>query len=84
MTKLTHGDSHVTDRSEWAYGSPTLFHMSAIPASRSIRSADVVNEQIRDLWVRTGGRLNPEDRAEYESLVTEWASAIGSGVAQHA
>ncbi|MER5437444.1 hypothetical protein [Streptomyces sp. NPDC002790] len=58
--------------------------MSAIPASRAVRSADVVNEQIRGLWARTGGHLNPEDRAEYESLVTEWATAIGGGVAQRA
>ncbi|WP_306319953.1 MULTISPECIES: hypothetical protein [unclassified Streptomyces] len=58
--------------------------MSATPAPRTERSADVVNEQIRDLWARTRGRLSAEDRAEYESLVTEWASAIGGGVAQRA
>lgn len=84
MTKLTHGDDHVTDRSEYACGSPTLFHMSAIQAPRTVRSADVVNEQIRDLWARTGGHLSAEDRAEYEALVTEWASAIDGGVAQRA
>ncbi|MET8472108.1 hypothetical protein ABZY90_04535 [Streptomyces sp. NPDC006422] len=58
--------------------------MSATQAPRTVRSADVVNEQIRDLWARTGGHLSAEDRAEYEALVTEWASAIDGGVAQRA
>ncbi|MBO1332159.1 hypothetical protein [Streptomyces sp. VRA16 Mangrove soil] len=56
--------------------------MSSTPAPRSARSADVVNEQIRDLWARTGGQLTAEDRAEYEALVTEWAVAVGEGVVQ--
>ncbi|MCQ4211843.1 hypothetical protein [Streptomyces longispororuber] len=61
--------------------------MSSTPAprsARSVRSADVVNEQIRDLWARTGGQLTADDRAEYESLVTEWAAAIGGGAVQRA
>ncbi|MFE1950082.1 MULTISPECIES: hypothetical protein [Streptomyces] len=58
--------------------------MSSTPAPHSERSADEVNEQIRDLWARTGGQLTAEDRAEYEVLVTEWAMAIGEGAVQRA
>ncbi|MEV3860354.1 hypothetical protein AB0J38_39380 [Streptomyces sp. NPDC050095] len=58
--------------------------MSSTPAPRSARSADVVNEQIRDLWARTGGQLTAEERAEYEALVTEWATAVGDGAVQRA
>lgn len=84
MANITHGDAHVTHRSEKSYGSPTLFHMSSTPAPHTERSADVVNEQIRDLWARTGGQLTAEDRAEYEALVTEWATAVGEGLVQRA
>ncbi|MBI0293260.1 hypothetical protein JBE04_01795 [Streptomyces sp. PRKS01-29] len=39
-------------------------------------SADEVNEAIRRLLVRAGGRLSlPEDRAEYARLVAAWAAA---------
>jgi hypothetical protein len=58
--------------------------MSSTPAPHTERSADVVNEQIRDLWARTGGQLTAEDRAEYEALVTEWATAVGEGLVQRA
>ncbi|MFI7382375.1 hypothetical protein [Streptomyces sp. NPDC049813] len=58
--------------------------MSSTPAPRSARSADVVNEQIRDLWARTGGQLTAQDRAEYEALVTEWATVAGEGLVQRA
>ncbi|WP_202501147.1 hypothetical protein [Streptomyces sp. SID5785] len=58
--------------------------MSSTPAPHSARSADVVNDQIRDLWARTGGQLTAEDRAQYEALVTEWATAIGEGAVQRA
>lgn len=84
MANITHGDTHVTDRSTEPHRSPTLVHMSSIPTPRSARSADVVNEQIRDLWARTGGQLTAQDRAEYEALVTEWASVAGEGLVQRA
>lgn len=42
----------------------------------SVRSAAEVNEQIRALWLRAGGYLSAQDRAEYELLVVEWAKAI--------
>ncbi|WP_367324715.1 hypothetical protein [Streptomyces sp. HUAS ZL42] len=42
----------------------------------SVRSAAEVNEQIRALWMRAGGSLSAQERAEYELLVVEWAAAI--------
>jgi len=46
----------------------------------SVRSAAEVNEQIRELWMRAGGTLSAQERAEYELLVVEWAAAIRSDV----
>ncbi|MHC0434190.1 hypothetical protein ACX6XY_29070, partial [Streptomyces sp. O3] len=43
---------------------------------RAVRSADVVNDQIRALWARAGGRLGTEQRHEYERLIAEWAAAV--------
>ncbi|MEU3098793.1 hypothetical protein ABZ690_29650 [Streptomyces sp. NPDC006967] len=48
----------------------------------SARSAAEVNEQIRALWLRAGGSLSAQERAEYELLVVEWAAAIRSRVAE--
>ncbi|WP_369167600.1 hypothetical protein AB5J49_07100 [Streptomyces sp. R28] len=42
----------------------------------SVRSAAEVNEEIRALWLRAGGSLSAQERAEYELLVVEWAAAI--------
>ncbi|MGX2998787.1 hypothetical protein JNUCC64_31725 [Streptomyces sp. JNUCC 64] len=39
------------------------------------RSADEVNEDIRALWARAGGRLSTEQRREYQCLVLEWSAA---------
>ncbi|MFE9643490.1 hypothetical protein ACFYO0_04915 [Streptomyces sp. NPDC006365] len=39
------------------------------------RSAAEVNEEIRALWLRTGGTLSGEQRQEYQRLVLEWAAA---------
>ncbi|MEU8508132.1 hypothetical protein AB0C40_26135 [Streptomyces brevispora] len=47
--------------------------------SGSVRSAAVVNEDIRELWQRSGGRLSPEDEEEYQRLLVEWAAATGGG-----
>lgn len=44
---------------------------------RSVRSAAVVNEEIRDLWQRSGGLLSPDGEAEYQRLLVEWAAATG-------
>ncbi|MFF3462823.1 hypothetical protein ACWCQN_04800 [Streptomyces sp. NPDC001984] len=50
----------------------------------SVRSAAEVNEQIRALWLRAGGYLSAQDRAEYELLVIEWAEAIRDEIIQAA
>ena len=47
-----------------------------LQASGSVRHSDLVNERIRALFQRAGGRLYGEDRALYERLVTEWAAAV--------
>ncbi|MEV5609985.1 hypothetical protein [Streptomyces sp. NPDC052225] len=50
----------------------------------SVRSAEEVNEQIRGLWLRAGGRLTSEQRAEYDRLVTEWAAAVRAEIVKAA
>ena len=52
--------------------------------SGSARSAAEVNEQIRALWLRAGGSLSAQERAEYELLVVEWAEAIREEIIQAA
>ena len=43
----------------------------------SVRSAAVVNEEIRALWRRLDGRpVTEAERAEYNALVVEWAEAV--------
>lgn len=49
-------------------------------SSDSVRSASAVNEAIRDLWQRSGGYLTPDDEAEYQRLLVEWAAAAGTSV----
>ena len=39
--------------------------------------AAVVNEEIRDLWQRSGGCLSPDDEEEYQRLLVEWAAVTG-------
>lgn len=46
-------------------------------SSVSTRSATEVNAKIRDLWQRSGGYLTPQDEAEYQRLLVEWAAATG-------
>jgi hypothetical protein len=53
--------------------------MSTIPdparSGAAPRSADDINEDIRALWARAGGRLNTEQRRRYQCLVMEWSAA---------
>ncbi|MGW2559788.1 hypothetical protein ACWCXB_11175 [Streptomyces sp. NPDC001514] len=42
----------------------------------SVRSAAVVNAEIRALWDRSGGRLSAVDEARYQGLLVEWAAAV--------
>ncbi|MGX4693483.1 hypothetical protein [Streptomyces sp. JNUCC 63] len=53
-------------------------------APGSVRSAAELNEQIRSLWLRSGGSLSAQERAEYELLVVEWAAAIRDRVIEAA
>ncbi len=50
--------------------------MSTSVEPSSERSAAEVNEEIRALWLRSGGTLSVEQREEYQRLVQEWASAL--------
>ena len=43
-----------------------------------MRPADEVNELIRDLFARAGGRLYGADRTEYERLIVEWIEAVAA------
>jgi hypothetical protein len=52
-----------------------LHTMSTTVEPASDRSADEVNEEIRALWLRSGGTLSGEQREEYQRLVLEWAAA---------
>jgi hypothetical protein len=54
-----------------------IMSTSVEPATE--RSADEVNEEIRALWLRSGGTLNGEQREEYRRLVLEWAAAAPAG-----
>lgn len=48
------------------------------PADGPVRPADVVNDLIRALFARAGGRLYGDDRAAYERLVAEWTIAVAA------
>jgi hypothetical protein len=56
-----------------------LAFMSPTPVGRgSVRSAAVVNEDIRALVIAAGGWLYGETRARYEVLVAEWTVATAA------
>ncbi|MEV5978284.1 hypothetical protein [Streptomyces sp. NPDC052114] len=54
------------------------------PPHGSVRPSVELNERIRGLWLRAGGRLTAEQRREYEQLVTEWAAAVREEVVKAA
>ncbi|MEU9183640.1 hypothetical protein AB0D14_03525 [Streptomyces sp. NPDC048484] len=54
------------------------------PTPGSVRSAAVLNEQIRALWIRAGGSLSTQERAEYELLVVQWAAAVRDEIVEAA
>ncbi|WP_189491255.1 hypothetical protein [Streptomyces antnestii] len=58
--------------------------MSTTPSPGSVRSADDLNEEIRCLMLRSGGRLSAAQRREYEVLVIEWSAAIRGEVVKAA
>ncbi|MET9497590.1 hypothetical protein [Streptomyces sp. NPDC006552] len=49
-----------------------------------VRSADELNERIRGLLARSGGRLSEAQRREYEVLVVEWAAAVRGDIVKAA
>ena len=50
----------------------------------SVRSAAVVNEEIRQLWTDTRVRLSDEGRARLERLYVEWAAAVRAEIVKAA
>ncbi len=48
------------------------------PGPGSVRSAAVVNADIRALVIACGGWLYGETRERYEQLVAEWAEAVAA------
>jgi hypothetical protein len=55
------------------------------PSGRGpVRSADVVNEDIRALVRGAGRRLTDEERAVYEQLLLEWAAAVRAEIVEAA
>ena len=59
--------------------------MSPSPApSGSVRSAAVVNEDIRALWRDAGGELTEAEQERYWRLLEEWVAAVRADVAEAA
>ncbi|MFI1468972.1 hypothetical protein [Streptomyces wuyuanensis] len=58
--------------------SPTLRELG------SVRSAAVVNAEIRALWAKSGSRLSAADEAKYQLLLVEWAAAVAAERAEDA
>ncbi|MET9550505.1 hypothetical protein ABZY36_35165 [Streptomyces sp. NPDC006627] len=63
--------------------------ISTPSSSGSPRSAAVVNDEIRELLIETGGWLYGPSRARYEVLVAEWtraeqAESLRDGIVQAA
>lgn len=50
----------------------------------SVRSAAVVNEDIRTLWADPRVRLTDEGRARLERLYEEWAAAVRAEIVEAA
>lgn len=59
--------------------------MSPIPSRPGVvRSAAVVNEDIRALVAGAGRRLTDEEKRELEGLYVEWAAAVHAEVVEAA
>lgn len=73
MTLASSAENRLSPKRLGAYS----LHMSSTsPAPGKSRPADVVNEEIRALWMRAEGQLTVEQRQQYQELVTEWAEAV--------
>ncbi|MFJ5227843.1 hypothetical protein [Streptomyces sp. NPDC088400] len=53
-------------------------------ARGSVRSAAVVNSEIRALWGRAGSALSPAEQERYQRLLVEWAAAVRADVVEAA
>ncbi|MFE4176887.1 hypothetical protein ACFRR7_33415 [Streptomyces sp. NPDC056909] len=49
-------------------------------ACDSVRSAAVVNAEIRALWARAGSALSSAEQERYQRLLVEWAAAVRADV----
>ncbi|MFE3829896.1 hypothetical protein [Streptomyces sp. NPDC059092] len=49
-----------------------------------VRSAAVVNADIRALWGRAGGALSSAEQERYQRLLVEWAAAVRADVVEAA
>ncbi|WP_179166445.1 hypothetical protein [Streptomyces sp. CB03238] len=49
--------------------------MTQSPAQLPTPDADALNAAIRELWVRSGGQLSPDEQRIYQALVVRWAAA---------
>lgn len=58
--------------------------MSSTPSPGSVRSAAVVNAEIRALWRDPSARLTGEQRRAYERLLEEWAAAVRAEIVKAA
>jgi hypothetical protein len=58
--------------------------MPSNPSCGSVRSAAVVNEEIRALWQDPRVRLTREGRARLERLYAEWADAVQAEIVEAA
>ncbi|GAA2508286.1 hypothetical protein [Streptomyces gobitricini] len=53
--------------------------MTPYPADLPTPDADALNAAIRELWVRAGGRLSPDEQRIYSALVLQWARTSQQG-----
>lgn len=54
------------------------------PSPGSVRSAAVVNEEIRALWTDVRVRLTDEGRDRLDRLYVEWAEAVRAEIVEAA
>ncbi|MER8000866.1 hypothetical protein [Streptomyces sp. NPDC095613] len=72
-------DDRVTDRADDA-----ATDGGAAAAAAAVRSAAVVNAEIRALWGRADGALSPAEQEHYQRLLVEWAAAVRADVVEAA
>jgi hypothetical protein len=53
--------------------------MTRSPAELPTPDAEALNAAIRELWVRAGGRLSPDEQRIYSALVLQYARSSQQG-----